>query len=84
MTAAGLLISPGVGLIAAGPLLATLTAAGAGAVTGTVVGLLKSTGVDVQEAQAAVGALKDGKFVIGAHVSDARAGKASEILHARS
>jgi hypothetical protein len=70
-TAAGIaaigstLAIPGLGLIVAGPVAAALAGAGVGAVTGGVIGGLVGAGLNEQNADAYLAALRDGGVVIG-------------------
>jgi hypothetical protein len=70
-TAAGIaaigtsLAIPGLGLIVAGPIAAALAGAGVGAVTGGVIGAVAGAGINEQNADAYVAALREGGVVIG-------------------
>jgi hypothetical protein len=69
-TAAGIaaigtsLVIPGLGLIVAGPIAAAFAGAGVGAVTGGAIGALVGTGLNEQNADAYVAALREGGVVI--------------------
>lgn len=67
----GALAIPGVGpLIAAGPILATLSGAAAGATVGGVAGALVGLGVPEFEAKQYEGKLKEGNILLSVHVDD--------------
>lgn len=72
----GALAIPGVGpLIAAGPILATLSGAAAGATVGGVAGALVGLGVPEFEAKQYEGKLKEGNILLSVHVNDRTAEK---------
>lgn len=72
---------PGVGLLAAGPLLALLGGAGAGAAGGGFIGLLVGAGLSEEEAHLYKGRLEKGDILVGILTDDpGRAAKAEEIL----
>lgn len=65
----GALAIPGIGpLIAAGPILATLSGAAAGATVGGVAGALVGLGVPEFEARQYEGKLKEGNILVSVHV----------------
>ncbi|NLE86123.1 MAG: DUF3341 domain-containing protein [Myxococcales bacterium] len=67
----GALAIPGVGpLIAAGPILATLSGAAAGATVGGVAGALVGLGMPEFEAKQYEGKLKEGNILLSVHVDD--------------
>jgi hypothetical protein len=67
----GALAIPGVGpLIAAGPLMATLSGAAAGAAVGGIAGGLIGMGVPEFEAKSYEGKIKSGNLLIAVHVED--------------
>lgn len=78
----GALAIPGVGpLIAAGPILATLSGAAAGATVGGVAGALVGLGVPEFEAKQYEGKLKEGNILLSVHVGDRKAEhEAREVL----
>jgi hypothetical protein len=74
---------PGVGpIVAAGPLLAGLTGAGAGAVAGGVIGALTDEGVPEEHATYYAEAVRRGGALVTVRVDDVRADRAAEILRA--
>ena len=78
----GALAIPGVGpLIAAGPILATLTGAAVGGTVGGATGGLVGLGIPEYEAQQYAGKLKEGNILMCVHVEDSEeAGKARQIF----
>ena len=78
----GTLAIPGVGpLIAAGPILATLTGAAVGGAVGGATGGLVGLGIPEYEAQQYEGKLREGNILLCVHVEDSEeAGKARQIL----
>lgn len=78
----GTLAIPGVGpLIAAGPILATLTGAAVGGAVGGATGGLVGLGIPEFEAQQYEGKLREGNILLCVHVEDSEeAGKARQIL----
>jgi len=72
----GALAIPGVGpLIAAGPLMATLSGAAAGATVGGIAGGLIGLGLPEYEAKTYEGKIRNGNILIAAHVEDSEAEK---------
>jgi hypothetical protein len=61
----GVLASSGVGLIAAGPVIAALSGAGAGAATGGVLGGLVGLGISAQEIKFYEDAIDEGAVLVG-------------------
>ncbi|NDF11737.1 MAG: hypothetical protein EB060_02840 [Proteobacteria bacterium] len=81
LTAVAAIGVPGLGLLAAGPVIAILTGAGAGAATGTFAGALIGAGIPDAEANEYEGALRSGKAIVTVHTNDeAKATTAKEIL----
>ena len=78
----GALAIPGVGpLIAAGPILATLSGLAAGGTVGGLTGALVGTGIPEYEAQAYEGKLRDGNILMCVHVDDSEeAGKVRKVF----
>lgn len=69
----GALAIPGVGpLIAAGPILATLSGAAAGAAMVSLAGALVGMGMPESEAKQYEGKIKDGHVLVSIHIHDAR------------
>jgi hypothetical protein len=71
---------PGLGLIAAGPLLAALTGAGAGAAVGGLAGGLIGLGLPEHEAKLHANAVESGSILVGVFAHDDRVARAREIL----
>jgi hypothetical protein len=80
LTAIASLSVPGLGLIAAGPLLAALTGAGAGAAVGGLAGGLIGLGIPEHEARLHATAVESGAILIGVFAHDDRVARAKEIL----
>jgi hypothetical protein len=77
----GALAIPGVGpIIAAGPILATLTGAGVGAVAGGVVGALVGLGIPEDDAHTFAEGVKRGGTLVVVHTQDGLADRAASIL----
>lgn len=77
----GALAIPGVGpVIAAGPLLATLTGAGVGAVTGGIVGALVDLGIPQEDANIYSEGLRRGHVIVIAQVPDASANQVTRLM----
>jgi uncharacterized membrane protein len=84
---AGLLVGlgafaiPGVGpIVAAGPIVATITGAGAGAAAGGIVGALADLGVPEDEANVYAEGIRRGGCLVSVKTSDAQVAQVSEIL----
>jgi len=82
----GALAIPGVGpLIAAGPLMATLSGAAAGAAVGGIAGGLIGLGVPEYEAKAYEGKIRSGNILVAVHTDDGETEKrAKQILEANN
>jgi hypothetical protein len=78
----GALAIPGVGpLIAAGPILATLSGLAAGGAMGGLTGALVGTGIPEYEAQQYEGKLRGGNILISVHAADSdEASRVREIM----
>ena len=76
----GALSLPGIGLVAAGPLMGALLAGGAGAAAGGVLGGFVGHGLSVQVAQEYETALAQGHVVLGVHTVHAKAAKVRALL----
>jgi hypothetical protein len=77
----GLLAIPGIGwLLAAGPLVATLTGAGVGAATGAIIGGLIGLGIPERDAELYEEGVNRGGTLVTAHVDDALAQTAADSL----
>jgi len=78
---AGLAI-PGIGpILTAGPIVATLAGAGAGAVAGGAIGRLTDLGVEKKEAALYAEAARRGGTLVTLRTDEARADEASAVLH---
>lgn len=74
---------PGVGVIAAGPLVAALTAGAAGATAGGLIGALEGHGLSRHVAQQCEDGLHQGHVLVAVHCADrAAAHRAKEVLEA--
>lgn len=65
--AAGILIAPGIGLIAVGPMVAALAGAGAGGTVGGFLGLIGGMGFEKHEAEFFAERIKSGDVIIAVH-----------------
>jgi hypothetical protein len=72
LAAVGSIAVPGIGLLAAGPLVAALAGAGAGGATGTLVGALVGSGIPEYEAKLYGTRLEQGGILVGANAHDPR------------
>ena len=70
LTLVGVVLVPGSGLLAVGPIMAALTGAGAGAIAGGLSGALIRAGYAVDEAKRYEKAIRHGKAVIIVHATD--------------
>jgi hypothetical protein len=82
LVAVGSLAIPGIGLVAAGPIVAALAGLGAGGAAGGLVGALVGLGVPEHEAKLYSEKLADGGILVGVYTSDGRAGLAKDVLDA--
>jgi hypothetical protein len=81
----GALAIPGVGpLIAAGPLMATLSGAAAGAALGGVTGALVGLGIPELEAKTYEGKIRGGNILIAVHAADGDAAKRIKAIFERA
>jgi uncharacterized membrane protein len=77
----GALAIPGIGpVVAAGPLLASLTGAGVGAVAGGIVGALVDLGIPDEEANLYSEGLRRGDILVIAQVPDASANAVTRVM----
>ena len=76
----GLLALPGIGVLAAGPLLAALTAGGAGAAAGGLLGAMVGHGLSTHQAQEYEVAIQQGEALVAIHTVHSRAREAKEVL----
>jgi len=86
LTAVGAIAATGgVGLLAAGPLVAALTGAGAGAVAGSVLGGLVGLGIPEHEIKHYENAIEKGSVLVGVHYHNSEQKKiAKEVFDACS
>ena len=72
---------PGIGpIIAAGPIVATLTGVGVGAVAGGLIGGLTDMGVSKSDAEYYAESVRRGGALVTVRADDSRAGRAAEII----
>jgi hypothetical protein len=83
LVAVGSVALPGLGLVAAGPIVAALAGAGAGGAAGTFIGSLVGLGVSESEAASTQKAIEAGKIVLAAHVSSSDASRVAKILQSQ-
>lgn len=65
VAAAGTLVIPGLNIVAAGPIVAALTGAGAGGLAGGLIGALVGWGIPEERAKAYESGIKEGGIVMG-------------------
>jgi hypothetical protein len=82
VVALGILVVPGLPLVAAGPIVATLAGLGAGAAAGGLTGALIGLGIPEHEAKFYHEALKHGGILLRVYSHDDRAHQARKILEA--
>lgn len=80
LTAVATIAIPGVGILAAGPLVAALAGAGAGGVAGGAVGALVGLGLTEHEAHFNTAVLKEGGYVVAVTTDDSAERKAASDL----
>jgi hypothetical protein len=80
LVAAGAIVAPGIGLMAAGPILASLAGAGAGGAAGTLVGALIGSGFPEHEARLASRGLEEGQILLAVRVPEERESAMRELL----
>ncbi|HYV07875.1 MAG TPA: hypothetical protein VFB82_25005 [Blastocatellia bacterium] len=78
----GVLVVPGLALVAAGPIVATLAGLGAGAAAGGVAGALIGLGLPEHEAKFYNEAIEKGGILVGVYTHDDRADVARKTLEA--
>jgi hypothetical protein len=78
----GVIAIPGLALVAAGPLVATLAGLGAGAAAGGLAGALIGMGIPEHEAKFYNEAIEQGGILLGVYAHDDRATQARKILEA--
>lgn len=82
LVAVGSLAIPGIGLVAAGPIVAALAGLGAGGAAGGMVGALVGLGVPEHEAKFYSEKLEGGGILVGVYTTDERAKLAKDVLDA--
>jgi hypothetical protein len=80
LIAVGVVAVPGLGLLAAGPLLAVLAGAGAGGAAGGLLGGLVGAGVPEHEAKLLANEVAEGGILLGVYAHDDNAKQAESIL----
>jgi hypothetical protein len=80
LVAAGTLVVPGLGLLAAGPVIAVLAGLGAGAAAGGITGALIGLGIPEAEARFYNDAIQKGGILVGAYTHADRKDTARHIL----
>ncbi|HKV39017.1 MAG TPA: hypothetical protein VJX67_07380 [Blastocatellia bacterium] len=82
LVALGIIIVPGLSLVAAGPVVAALAGLGAGAAAGGMTGALIGLGLPEHEAVFYHEAIEQGGILVGVYSHDDRADRARKILDA--
>jgi len=82
LVATGVLAVPGLGLMAAGPIVATLAGLGAGAAAGGLTGALLGLGLPEHEAKFYNEQIEQGGILVGVYTHDDRAAQARKTLEA--
>ena len=82
LVALGVITVPGLGLVAAGPIVATLAGLGAGAAAGGLTGGLIGLGLPEREAKFYNEAVEMGGILVGVYTHDDRVAQARKILDA--
>lgn len=80
LVAAGILVIPGVNLVAAGPVLAALAGLGAGAAAGGLAGSLVGLGIPEHEAKFYKEEIERGGILVGVYAHDDRGKEVRRIL----
>ncbi len=76
----GIIAIPGIGLVAAGPIIAALAGAGAGGVAGGLVGALVGAGMPEHEATLYSEEIKHGGILVGVYTHNDRSAAAKDVL----
>jgi len=82
LVALGIVVVPGLALVGAGPIVATLAGLGAGAAAGGVTGGLIGLGLPEHEARFYSEAIERGGILLGVYAHDDRADQARRIMEA--
>ena len=80
LIAIGVVAIPGLGLVAAGPLLAILAGAGAGGTAGGLIGGLVGAGIPEHEAKLLANDVAEGGILLGVYAHDDNAKHAESVL----
>lgn len=80
LVSVGIIAVPGIGLVAAGPIIAALAGAGAGGAAGGIIGALAGAGIPEHEAKFYAEELRSGGILVGVYAHDDRADVAKEIF----
>jgi uncharacterized membrane protein len=80
LVSAGVLLIPGVGILAAGPVAMTLAGAGIGAVGGGLLGALIGLGIPKEHVSTYAEAIRRGGCLVAVEVDDAHVAKANKIM----
>ena len=80
LVAVGVIALPGIGLVAAGPIIAALAGAGAGGAAGGLLGALVGAGIPEHEAKFFSEELERGGILIGVYAHDDRTDLAKEVF----
>ena len=80
LVAVGVIALPGIGLVAAGPIIAALAGAGAGGAAGGLLGALVGAGIPEHEAKFFSEAIEKGGILVGVYTHDDRIAVAKDIL----
>lgn len=82
LVALGIIVIPGLALVAAGPVIAVLAGVGAGAAAGGVTGALIGLGLPEHEAKFYTQGIEQGGILVGVYAHDDRLEQARKILEA--
>jgi hypothetical protein len=80
LVALGAIAIPGLGLVAAGPVVAALAGAGAGGAAGGIIGAIAGMGVPEHEARMFADEIKSGGVLVGVNAHDDRVDLAKQCL----
>ena len=82
LVALGVIVVPGLTLVAAGPVVATLAGLGAGGAAGGLTGAMIGLGIPEHEAKFYSEAIEQGGILLGVYTHDDRANQARKIVEA--
>jgi hypothetical protein len=80
LIAVGIIAAPGIGLVAAGPIIAALAGAGAGGTAGGLIGALIGAGIPEHEAKFFSDEIAGGGILVGVYTHDDRKEPAQQVL----